>query len=190
MNNERPPHACLASFGLMRMVLDPDQPTPYDVRPEGGTVRFMSPELLMPERFGFAESVPTPEADVYAFGLVIYQVCGQDRSYLPFTYIVQVLTGELPFPGLRTTEITSSVILGVRPPKANNASAIGFSDSLWSLAERCWDGDMKLRPKVAEVVSQLERAAADWDGVMPPHAQVESEGDSMTYCEFEISILS
>jgi len=29
------------------------------------------------------------------------------------------------------------------------------------------------RPKIVEVVSQLERVAADWDGVMPPRARVE-----------------
>jgi serine/threonine protein kinase len=135
---------------------------------EGGTTMFMSPELLVPGKFGITDSVPTPEADIYAFGLVIYQVCEQDRGYLPFTYIVQVLTGELPFRGLRMGEIALNVVQGVRPTKPKNASAIGFSDSLWSFVQRCWDGKMELRPKVAEVVTQLERAAADWDGVMPP----------------------
>ena len=56
---------------------------------------------------------------------------------------------------------------------------------------------MKLRPKVEEVVSQLERAAADWDGVMPPRAHaenvapasVEPLSDSMAHGEFEILVL-
>ena len=133
---------------------------------------FMSPELLMPENFGMTESVPTPEADIYAFGLVIYQVREHGGGYLSFTYIVQVLTGVLPFPDLRLGKIASSVVQGMRPPKPENASAIGFSDSLWSFVQRCWDGEMELRPGVAEAVSQLGRAAADWDGVMPPCAQV------------------
>jgi hypothetical protein len=125
----------------------------------------MSPELLMPSKFGRKDSVSTPEADIYVFGLVVYQVCERDRGYLPFTQIDQVLTGELPFRDLRMEEIALSVVQGMRPHKPENASAIGFFDSLWGFVQRCLDGEMELRPKVAEVVSQLERAAADW-----PHA--------------------
>ena len=67
-----------------------------------------------------------------------------------------------------------NVLHGVRPAKPKNAPDIGFSDLLWSFVQCCWDGEMRLRPKVAEVVSQLGQAAADWDGVMPPCAQAES----------------
>ena len=57
---------------------------------------------------------------------------------------------------------------------------------------------MELRPKIAEVVSQLERAAADWDGVMPPCAQIKSvapaspklDSDFMTHCQLQVLILS
>ena len=43
----------------------------------GGTYRWMSPELLDPERFGMPESEdnrPTRQSDCYAFGMVIYEV--------------------------------------------------------------------------------------------------------------------
>ena len=42
----------------------------------GGTVRWMSPELLDPERFGIpgSEGRPTRESDCYALGMVIYEV--------------------------------------------------------------------------------------------------------------------
>ena len=43
----------------------------------GGTYRWMSPELLDPERFGMLESEdnrPTRQSDCYAFGMVIYEV--------------------------------------------------------------------------------------------------------------------
>jgi len=174
MSNETPPRACLVDFGFMTMVLDPSQPMACSVQLAGSIVMFMSPELLVPQRFGFAESIPTPEADIFAFGVVIYQVCEHDRGYPLFTYIFRVLTGGRPFPGLGAGEITLKVIQGVRPTKPENAPAIGFSDSLWDFVQRCWDGEMELRPKVVEVVSQLKRAAADWDGVMPPCAQVKS----------------
>ena len=35
---------------------------------------FMSPELLVPSNFGMKDSIPTQEADIYAFGLVTFQV--------------------------------------------------------------------------------------------------------------------
>ena len=44
----------------------------------GGTYRWMSPELLDPERFGMPQSEdnrPTRQSDCYALGMVIYEVC-------------------------------------------------------------------------------------------------------------------
>ena len=87
---------------------------------------------------------------------------------------------------------------GKRPDKPENASAIGFSDSLWSFTQRCWDGNMKLRPKVGEVMRRFREAAANWDGLMPPCAQAEGGGsdlqcelsDSMKYSEFWVLITS
>ena len=43
----------------------------------GGTRRWMSPELMDPERFGMPESEdnrPTRQSDCYALGMVIYEV--------------------------------------------------------------------------------------------------------------------
>ena len=191
MSNDIPPRACLADSSFIKMVIDPE------LRSEGDKTIFMSPELFLPWTDGFTESMFTPEADVCAFGSVIYQVCENNRDYPPFTYIFQVLTGELPFAGHGLAEITLKLAQGARPAKPKNASAIGFSDSLWSFVERCWDGEIESRPKVAEIVAQLERAAADWGEVMPPHAHVNSVAfafpepvsDLMAYCEFEILTL-
>jgi len=192
MSNDSPPRACLTDFGFMTMVLDHSHPMSCSAQLEGGTLMFMSPELFGPSGFGFTESKHTPEADIYAFGLVIHQVCDHDCGYPPLTYIFQVLTGKPPFLGLGMAEIALNVVQGMRPPKPENASVIGFSDSLWCFVQRCWDGEMGLRPKVAEVVSQLGKAGADWDGVMPPCARVESITstslepalDSTAHCRF------
>jgi len=86
MSNDIPPRACLADFGFMTIVLDPGQKLSCCAQLEGGTMTFMSPELLMPSHFGMWDSVPTPEADVYAFGLVIFQVLEQDHEYRPSAY--------------------------------------------------------------------------------------------------------
>lgn len=34
----------------------------------------MAPELLAPAKFGLENSIPTREADIFAFGLVVLQV--------------------------------------------------------------------------------------------------------------------
>ena len=81
MTNDTPPRACLADFGFMTMVLDPVQPMACSAQLEGGTTTFMAPELLAPSKYGTSSSAPTPESDIYAFGLVIFQVREQDRKF-------------------------------------------------------------------------------------------------------------
>jgi len=86
---------------------------------------------------------------------------------------LQVLTGEMPLCGIRQSALAYHVLRGTRPTKPENASAIGFSDSLWGLTQRCWDGVIESRPKVAEVVKHLKEAAISWDGLMPPRSLVK-----------------
>ena len=86
------------------------------------------------------------------------------------------------------------VVEGLRPAKPENATSIGFSDLLWGFIERCWDGNINLRPKVAEVATHLGEAAANWKGLMPPCIQAEivtpgfkeQTSDSAPHREFEI----
>ena len=133
---------------------------------------FMSPELLVPQEYGREDSTPTSQADIYAFGLVIFQVggwgCGHRLFYICF---FQVLTGDIPFRGVQQLASVYSVVQGLRPVKPKNASAIGLSDSLWGFTQRCWDGKVELRPEVGEVVMHLAEAMASWDGLMPPCVQ-------------------
>lgn len=74
MSNDVPPRACLADFGFMTMVLDPDHPMTCSTQLEGGTTMFMPPELLAPQKFCVKNPTPTSRSDVYAFALVIFQV--------------------------------------------------------------------------------------------------------------------
>jgi len=198
MSNDTPPRACLAGFNFMTPVRDLAQPMSCSAQLEGGTMTFMSPELLAPKGFGMENSKSTTQADIYAFGLVIFQVREQDREYMPFTYIVQVLTGEIPFRGVRMGGLLAfKVVMGARPTKPENASAIGFSDSLWDFTQKFWHCDAKVRPKVGGVVTQLERAVADWGRVMSPFVEPKNiftvseklvPSDSMSNCEFEVFV--
>ena len=96
VNRDR--RACLADFGLTTIT---GVVTPASARTSwvslfsndtlmsftgGGTYRWMSPELLDPERFGVPESEgsrPTRQSDCYALGMVIYEV----RIYVGFFQI-------------------------------------------------------------------------------------------------------
>jgi serine/threonine protein kinase len=66
----------LADFGLASIILDPDVTddiiAPVDMQ---GTIPWMSPELLEPERFGLKHSKFTKASDVYALGMLILEVC-------------------------------------------------------------------------------------------------------------------
>jgi len=84
MSNDEPPHACLADFGFITTVLSPDQKSSCSAGTMGGTARFMSPELLVPEVYDLKHPNSTPPADIYAFGSVIFQVCKLGRWYGSF----------------------------------------------------------------------------------------------------------
>ena len=88
MSNDMPPRACLADFGFMTLILDPAHPISCSANLEGGTMTFMSPELLVPSKFGIENAIPTPEGDIYAFSLVTFQVREQDTGYRPFIHIL------------------------------------------------------------------------------------------------------
>ena len=174
------------------MVVDPDGPTPCSTQ-SNGVAAFMSPELLVPSKFGAKDSVPTMEADIYAFGLVIFQVNERNNGYTTLFNFFQVLTGNMPFRNLRHAELVIAVVGGKRPDKPECASEIGFSDSLWDLTQLCWDSDRKRRPKVAEVVECLGEVAANWREPMPPRVRLEPatpipSGEEFAHRESEMLI--
>jgi len=87
VNKDR--RACIADFGLSTITGIVTRATPGASQVSlisndslmsftgGGTRRWMSPELLDPERFGMPESEgnrPTRLSDCYALGMVIYEV--------------------------------------------------------------------------------------------------------------------
>ena len=90
MSNGTPPRACLTDFGFMKMVFDPTQPMACSAQLDGGAMTFMPPEILVPQEFGKECAVPTPQADIYAFGLVIFQVSEQDCVYHLFLCTLSV----------------------------------------------------------------------------------------------------
>jgi serine/threonine protein kinase len=68
--NER---ACLADFGLTTIICDAI-PGYSITTANHSTARWTAPELFDPELCGLTKSVHSEECDIYAFGMVIYEV--------------------------------------------------------------------------------------------------------------------
>ena len=106
----------------------------------------MSPELFTPGRLGQSGSHPTQPADMYALGMVIYEV----------------LTGFDPFHDLNlgSLEIVLRVLAGRRPSKPINAEGIGFGSGTWELVQECWKKQPTKRPTIERVSRHLEGVSA------------------------------
>ena len=107
----------------------------------GGTPVFMAPELLCPGTFNRLSARPTQPTDIYALGMVIYEV----------------LTGSQPFQEerWREYEIAHHVMNGVRPTKPANVEQVGFVDGIWELVQECWSEESTERPTIDQVLTHL-----------------------------------
>ncbi|KAF9651759.1 kinase-like protein [Thelephora ganbajun] len=114
----------------------------------GGTVYWMSPELLDPQRFG-SNGRPTCESDCYALGMVIYEV----------------LTGLRPFHHLNAYPPVFAVLRGERPGKPLDAESLGFSDTLWELVQSYWSESSSARPTPQRLLDYLSDPSLTW---VPP----------------------
>ena len=125
VNRDR--RACIADFGLSTITGIVTRATPGASQVSlisndslmsftgGGTRRWMSPELLDPERFGMPESEgnrPTRQSDCYALGMVIYEV------------------------GVRASEFIVNSLLMSRPRSCADTTPTSRSRRIFSLSMR------------------------------------------------------
>ena len=70
--------ARLADFGLAKIVDESTSRTTTAVGKRQGTIRWMAPELLYPDMFGFTgrleRQLPSKDTDIYAIGMTILEV--------------------------------------------------------------------------------------------------------------------
>ena len=126
-----------------------------------GTTRWMSPELLDPDRFGSGDGRPTKESDCYALGMVV----------------LEVLSGQAPFPRYSGLIVMRKIIDGERPGRPQGAEGLWFTDDLWETLGRCWSPQPEDRPTVEAVLECLERGSAAWQP-LPPGSDDEVQSDS------------
>ena len=123
----------------------------------------MAPELLYPEKFGLRSCKVSKQADIYAFGMVIYEV----------------LTGRPPFGAekRRHPEIILRVLEGKRPRKPEKAGDIGFGGGTWELVQKCWHQDREERPTVERISKHFQHVERT-SSTVPP-------GPTIPVCEAE-----
>ena len=152
-----------------------------------GTIRWMSPELLEPTRFG-SDGRPSRESDCYALGITIYEV----SSYIsrsgahPLTHS-QVLGGILPFHHLWPPIVVCAILKGGRPGMPLDGSSFGFTDTLWGLLQSCWSESASARPTARRLLDYLRPASLAW--VPPPKLchTVEGVVGTLSSDIFEVS---
>ncbi|KAJ7904961.1 kinase-like domain-containing protein [Mycena leptocephala] len=108
--------ACLTDFGLS---VFSDASAPMNSPTRAGSILWMAPELIAPDRFG-CEFSRTPATDVYAFGCVC----------------VELYTGRPPFSELSEGSALLKVINGERPARPSATPAM--SDTLWKHVMEYW----------------------------------------------------
>lgn len=132
----------------------------------GGTTPYMAPELIHPFKFGLERSQLSKEGDIYAIGMVVYEIVTGVRPFGPENF--------------REQQMVYAVLDGKRPEKPENAEDIGFGGGVWDLVERCWREDWTQRPTTGEVRQRLTVAAA-WSSSVPPGPMVAPARDFSTH---------
>lgn len=126
--------AVIADFGMSR--IRPPAPLGHSTMAPpttiGGTTGFMAPEVLLGRS-------ARPPADVFAFGMVCYEVYSE---------------GQRPFKGVPDYRIKTWVEDGRRPVRPIKLEA--DCDDIWRLMEDCWKQDPKTRPEAAVVRNRLD----------------------------------
>lgn len=122
-------NACVADFGTSRL-MSADDTRPLESLV--GTTPYMAPEMFVEGK------TYTEKVDVYSFGIML----------------LEIVTGEDAWSGVKTWDIPDLVIDGKRPPLPK------LSKQLGDLITSCWHHNPKKRPSFRNVLSKLRTVDA------------------------------
>lgn len=119
-----------------------------------------APELADHERFGLTDTGVTKASDVYAFGVLAWEVSMMlwhvPNNSLNRTLHRQTFTGQVPFPDKNKVAAVVSMWKGHRPARPDHPEV---SNRLWKAIQGCWKVDPGRRMTIAEVAVVLEEGA-------------------------------
>jgi len=166
IKNGATPEACISDFGFSTIALSMSFAMPISADEYKGTWSHMAPELLFSTKFGQRDGRVSKQADIYAFGVVVYEV----------------LVGRTPFggEGHPITAILMLIMEGKRASKPENADDIGFGKGTWELVQRCWHQDRDKRPVVEDVRQHFQRVARSSRVVPPGSTTLAREAEHST----------
>ncbi|KAJ7147340.1 kinase-like domain-containing protein [Mycena filopes] len=144
--------ACLTDFGLSVF----SDATSSMTTNRGGSLYWMAPELLDPDKYGL-KFVRTTATDVYAYGCVC----------------LEVYTGRPPFAHLPEPAALMKILQGERPQRPSGSPAM--TDILWRNISTYWADSPTARPDTQLVVHNMVWATPEWplrsfDPASPPLA--------------------
>lgn len=85
------------------------------------------------------------------------------------------MTEKVPFEEYNNHAVTPKIVAGVRPRRPTDAAEIGFSDSLWQLAEDSWKQDPKERCTIEVALEQVNLITRYWDPLTRAGARLQQD---------------
>jgi len=156
-------HARIADFGLLRIISDKANFISSITCTGGGTLQWMSPELLDPKSFNLEDSRPTTKSDIYALGMVVYEV----------------LSGKTPFPRCTGAVVIQKTMGGEHPQRPEGERGAWFKDGIWEMLELCWKRARDDRPSLENILQCLEGATRPSRSPSPTPT-VNEDADTVT----------
>eukprot|EP00163_Fabomonas_tropica_P016060 TRINITY_DN2897_c0_g1_i1.p1 TRINITY_DN2897_c0_g1~~TRINITY_DN2897_c0_g1_i1.p1 ORF type:complete len:322 (+),score=32.91 TRINITY_DN2897_c0_g1_i1:95-967(+) len=115
-----------------------------------GTPCTMAPEVIRHDPYGLS-------ADVYSFGIVLWQLVTKNPS---------------PYPNMNSAQVVFQVaVAGVRPPIPENVPS-----ELVSLIKECWAQDPEERPAFLQIITRLQSFLSQLPEGEPLAATLRSSG--------------
>ncbi len=125
--------AKLADFGISKS-LDPSSTFAGSTMGGGGSLMWMAPELHK------RPAAPSPASDVYAFGMVMYEMYTGCQPW----------EAELQASGMSPLMVPSWVVSGSRPSIPSHVP-----QPLADIMRKCWNADPSHRPVLSDIISAL-----------------------------------
>jgi len=129
-----------------------------------GTIRWMAPELHLPENFGLDGFRQTHASDLYAFACTCFEI---HTLSAPFSHI------------RREMQVITEVLGGSRPSRPQALSGRVISDVVWDVIEISWSQQPTDRPSAGKVVEKLLNGHSETRFLCSPDIPVQATTSPM-----------